>query len=587
MKLRIEELGSLLLEPLALKAISAKSLTRVVEETLEKSLQKGLSFDPSRINFYDPQNPQTDYVPYMMTEDGKSFVPYSIEHWTDLGKPPEFYETTRQFYNKTRIAHDEKPVNFAEHAMNESLNRLKQAGEGFSFVMRSFRAEVEEELSKALTTSSATPVGTVHRYKDGNFYRKVAPGEWKLVSSPKGKESDDATKKPHAEIELHRREEKIRAALDKRNQHSAEHKELEQKLMHQVKEHLRGIVKPGERGAPSKGVEATGVETKPVNPAAKGVDRSKVKVDGKKGEAGKGASKPKTNQSARLAMRSPRTSLIAEPAKPQQSTSQTEPTGPSSLKEALKKIDEQYKPSNPKGEDTMEKYLDKEGMWQPERIRLHNKIINDLTMGVPASKNPEFLMMGGGSASGKSSAIRKGAIKLPDTHVYIDSDEIKGKIPEYKAMTQFKDESAAPFAHEESSYLAKSAMAQSFDGSKNTVLDGTGDGSLKGLQAKVEAARRAGYKVRAEYCTVSVESALARNAKRAERTGRKPKEETVRAIHKSVSQILPQAIKSGFFDEMNLWDNEGAPVLVASAKGTELKIHDEARWNSFVKKGVE
>jgi len=251
--------------------------------------------------------------------------------------------------------------------------------------------------------------------------------------------------------------------------------------------------------------------------------------------------------------------------------------------------DKKFPPANIKGEDTQQRYKKSDGTYTEERQRLHEEIVDSLFAGKERpSGQPEFLVMGGGSASGKSSVIRSGQVKEPDGAVTVDSDALKGELPEYPAMVKSKESRAAAYTHEESSDVAKMAMKRSLDEGYNTVLDGTGDSSLEKLKSKTEAARAAGHRVRAVYLTVDTEEAIRRSDARAEKSGRKVPHESIRNIHASVSRIVPKAVESGLFDDFELWDNNGAsPVKVASAKGKELVIHEQGMWDKFIAKGTQ
>lgn len=255
---------------------------------------------------------------------------------------------------------------------------------------------------------------------------------------------------------------------------------------------------------------------------------------------------------------------------------------------AVKKVERHYPPANPDGNDTFERHRNADGSWTPERKALHDEIVKEMRGDSPARKQPVFTMMGGGPASGKSSVIKSGQVKLPNG-VTADSDEIKGKLPEYGAMLDAKDNRAANYAHEESSYLAKRVVRESFEAKRHVTLDGTGNSKYESVKAKVEQARAAGYKVNAVYVTCSTEEAVRRNVERAKKTGRLPPEEMLRNTHRSVSQVVPQAIKDGLFDNLELWDTEnqtgGKPTLVVTAKGKDVTIHNQALWEAFVAKG--
>lgn len=61
-------------------------------------------------------------------------------------------------------------------------------------------------------------------------------------------------------------------------------------------------------------------------------------------------------------------------------------------------------------------------------------------------------------------------------------------------------------------------------------------------------------------------------------------------IQKELEPEDPEAIQAVDHDvsQLNLWDtNSDKAVLVMSAKGKEMTIHDEALWNRFLAEGKE
>ncbi len=81
------------------------------------------------------------------------------------------------------------------------------------------------------------------------------------------------------------------------------------------------------------------------------------------------------------------------------------------------------------------------GGWEytPERTALHESIIDKMMRGKdgqplqpPADGNKQALFMGGGTASGKGSALKLNPQVIPPDAVTIDPDEIKAMLPEYR-----------------------------------------------------------------------------------------------------------------------------------------------------------
>jgi predicted ABC-type ATPase len=254
-------------------------------------------------------------------------------------------------------------------------------------------------------------------------------------------------------------------------------------------------------------------------------------------------------------------------------------------KARLDQLDRKFNPYHRFATNTLARFHDFKKGWSPAREELHDVIVEHLRDVPKGTGQPEFVLMGGGSGAGKSFLLKTGDIRLPEHHVHIDVDSIKKSLPEYNVLGHAGDARAASYVHEESSYLGKRAMNESFKAGQNVVLDGTGDSKLESVLKKTDAARAGGLKVRGEYVTCSVDTALKRAADRAVKTGRSVPEAVIRATHASVSSIYPVAVKRGAYDESHLWDNDGKkPVLVASSKGTEMTVHDQKLWHKFLAK---
>lgn len=89
-----------------------------------------------------------------------------------------------------------------------------------------------------------------------------------------------------------------------------------------------------------------------------------------------------------------------------------------------------------KDQQTKELHFDKETGYTKDRVKLHNKIINDLFEGVKCVKTdrqPIAIFTGGSPASGKSSFLKKNADFLLSENIFkLDADAIREKLPEYR-----------------------------------------------------------------------------------------------------------------------------------------------------------
>lgn len=265
--------------------------------------------------------------------------------------------------------------------------------------------------------------------------------------------------------------------------------------------------------------------------------------------------------------------------------------------------DDLYDQRYPEAKHTINQYLDDNGNLTPEREELHAQSVDNLFSGkkpVEPGQKKTFTMFGGGSAAGKGglsdpkrcgdfqSSFFTGGTPAKDSVATIDADELKKDIPEYREMLKTDPDNAARYAHEESSAIAKRAMQAAFDNGYNCTLDGTGDGSVEGVRKKIKQARDRGYEVNACYVTCPTELAVERSIARGKKTGRNVPIESVRKIHKAVSQIFPQVASE--FDHVALFDTAqgGKPVLIAECqRGGKIKVINQKLYDAFLAKGNE
>ena len=230
---------------------------------------------------------------------------------------------------------------------------------------------------------------------------------------------------------------------------------------------------------------------------------------------------------------------------------------------------------------TMKANTNEKGEWTAEREGLHSKIIDDTFAGVKkATGKPTTTFMGGGPSSGKTYVVNQEAenLNLPkdDERILVDPDKCKHPLPEYDP------DNPGP-VHEESSALAKRITKLAQENGYNTLVDGTGDGSVDKMRKKIQQAREAGNTVNGVYVFKPVEDAICSNFAR-ERTVN-PKE--VVKTHKAISSILPEIAAD--FDNVKLYANlrKGEPpVLIAEGGGGKgLKILNEDIYKQFLANG--
>lgn len=228
-----------------------------------------------------------------------------------------------------------------------------------------------------------------------------------------------------------------------------------------------------------------------------------------------------------------------------------------------------------------------------ERKQLHNKIVEEATKDVPVSDDPSFNLLGGGPASGKTTAgAALSGFPDKESAVQINADDIKNELGEFDRMRMSSSDAdffnAAAFSHEESSLIAKDVQKLAFTNRQNVVLDGTGNSSIETLSGKVQAARASGYRVNAAYITIPTSDALNRANSRAlgENNRRFVPESVVVSTHRSVSQVFPAAVSRGLFDDVRLIDNTGSsPILIGSTQNGQFSVADQGLYDEFLSKG--
>ena len=143
--------------------------------------------------------------------------------------------------------------------------------------------------------------------------------------------------------------------------------------------------------------------------------------------------------------------------------------------------------------NSLREHIDENGNLSEERQKVHDKILDESFTGkIPEEEGKrKMTMLGGGPASGKSSAEKAGLFTSgeKDKTVTINPDKMKEKLPGYSDMAS-KTDKAAGFYHEESSSLAKAQYSETLSGGYNALYDGTGDGSPNSVRKKIKEAEK-------------------------------------------------------------------------------------------------
>lgn len=225
-----------------------------------------------------------------------------------------------------------------------------------------------------------------------------------------------------------------------------------------------------------------------------------------------------------------------------------------------------------------------------KRKRLHQEIINRIIEDAP-SENPESVLMGGGSASGKSfvsTLLLDGFKKEGQSITYIDSDDIKKHLPEYNEMVESGiDEyikEAAAFVHDESSDLAEAILNICIENKLNFLYDGTMKNVTK-YKRIIKQLKKSSYTIRGVIVDVPLEVAFERAEIRYRAEGRKVPDEDIIASHENVANTFSMIYKD--FDSFILYDNTTKPAIafaIKESKESQLQVINQVKLDEFYNK---
>jgi predicted ABC-type ATPase len=235
----------------------------------------------------------------------------------------------------------------------------------------------------------------------------------------------------------------------------------------------------------------------------------------------------------------------------------------------------------------------------PDRAEIYDTIARALVYGdadnpieLPKKDNPVAYLMGGGSGSGKSFLRRAGFFEVPDRMeaAHVDPDEGRAMIPEYDDIVrEIGENDAGRWTHVEASHISTRATNLALEGRHDLVLDGTGDGGTSAFVGRIEQMREAGYRIVANYATVSLDKAHEAAEKRRIEEGRGVPPDVLEDIHIDVSRALLRGLVTGSFDEITLVDNEDYehPVIFAEFRDGHMEVYNVDLFYDFISKALQ
>lgn len=236
-------------------------------------------------------------------------------------------------------------------------------------------------------------------------------------------------------------------------------------------------------------------------------------------------------------------------------------------------------------------FYKQDGEYTPARKAVHEKILAKMFEGHKPAPQDErtVLFMAGGTASGKTTALKADPSLSPPDAVEINPDDIKFMLPEWDHLVGGDGPPAADAAgilHEESSDIAKEAMRRAQEGGYNIVLDGTGDSGPGKFLGKIEAAKKAGYNVDVVMVDAPFNDAVGRMVSRGERERRFVPVPEMRRVHAGSILRMRDWMGSGSVRRWTAWRTGGGkPTLVASGGGGKPEtIHHHGEWDAMQEK---
>jgi len=239
--------------------------------------------------------------------------------------------------------------------------------------------------------------------------------------------------------------------------------------------------------------------------------------------------------------------------------------------------------------DTREKYTFKNGKYKKNRAAVHKKYIDEqLANGTTAKagEKPIVWIMGGGTASGKGTVLKKAQAEdvIPEKgFVHADPDVAKKILDEFNKLSDLGDHRAASVVHRESSDITNELIKQAIKGKKNIIVDKTLGDVEKGLNT-IKKFKDAGYDVRLVGVTIDPSEALVRALTRYFGSGRLVMSGPALTRHKGFNAGFEKYAKE--VDEAMLYDNTGLEAIpIARVKNGETEIFSNEGYNQLQIRG--
>lgn len=232
--------------------------------------------------------------------------------------------------------------------------------------------------------------------------------------------------------------------------------------------------------------------------------------------------------------------------------------------------------------DTKQLYTNKNGVYNSNRKKLHQRITADL-LKISQDQNthpPSAYFFGGGSCSGKTTLKEKMKKELPQLKyrqlVHVDPDEIKKHLPEYEIYKQKNPQEAAILVHKESCDIRDELVELLIRKKIHFIYESTMAKPQK-YKYLFSRLREEGFNIHLYIADVPLSLAIDRAAKRAKQDNRVVPEKVIINTHKLVPKTF-QLVKE-LTDSCHLYDTQKDTKVILSCK-----VENHNLYQNFLKR---
>lgn len=209
------------------------------------------------------------------------------------------------------------------------------------------------------------------------------------------------------------------------------------------------------------------------------------------------------------------------------------------------------------------------GHWAPDRLPVHRQIVDKLmspevvkAAAPAAGEKPTLYILGGRGGSGKGWFTGKNGTVDASKAAYINNDDVKESLPEYKGWN-------ASLLHEEASHVGEVMEQYARDNKLNVIVDATLKSNTS-LAKRIAQYKAAGYKISGHYMYASPATAAERALGRFVHGNEKNGKGRFVAPEYSLSSVSNEHTFDSHRNDMDYWevyDNMGSsPKLHARSK---------------------